>query len=49
VPIPEVHLRGGFLLARGFEFALALCAAVAAVATLARPGAAALDRKLFKP
>ena len=47
VAILKVHLPGGFFLPRGFEFALTLFAASIALA-LAGPGAAALERLLFK-
>ena len=47
VAVLKVHLSGGFFLPRGFEFALMMFAASIALA-LAGPGAAALDRMLFK-
>ena len=47
VAVLKVHLSGGFFLPRGFEFALMMFAASVALA-LAGPGAAALDRMLFK-
>ena len=45
VAVLAVHLKGGLFLPRGFEYALTLLAACAALA-LAGPGAAALDSKL---
>ena len=47
VAVLKVHLSGGFFLPRGFEFALMMFASSIALA-LAGPGAAALDRLLFK-
>jgi putative oxidoreductase len=47
VAILKVHLPGGFFLPRGIEFALMMFAASIALA-LAGPGAAALERMLFK-
>jgi putative oxidoreductase len=46
VAILKVHLSGGFFMPRGYEYALTLCAASAALA-LAGPGAAALDHAIF--
>jgi len=43
----KVHLPGGFFLPKGAEYAFTLCAANIALA-LAGPGAAALDRAVFK-
>lgn len=45
VAVTVVHLRGGFFLPRGFEYALTLLAASITLA-LAGPGAAALDTLL---
>ena len=44
VAVLHVHLRAGFFLPNGYEFALNLLAALIAL-ILAGPGAAALDRK----
>jgi putative oxidoreductase len=46
VAILKVHLSAGFFMPRGYEYALTLCAASAALA-LAGPGAAALDYIVF--
>jgi putative oxidoreductase len=45
VAVLKVHLRGGFFLPRGFEYALTLLTANIALAVLG-PGAAALDSVL---
>ena len=45
VAVAVVHLRGGFFLPKGFEYALTLLAASIALA-LTGPGAAALDTLL---
>jgi putative oxidoreductase len=47
VAVIRVHLAGGFFLPRGYEFALTMFGASIALA-LAGPGAAAVDRVLFK-
>ena len=47
VAVLKVHLAGGFFLPGGFEFAFTMFSASVALA-LAGPGAAALDRRIFK-
>ena len=47
VAVLKVHLGGGFFLPAGYEFALTLSAASAALA-LAGPGAAALDHTFMR-
>jgi len=47
VAVLKVHLAAGFFLPSGFEFAFTMFAASVALA-LAGPGAAALDRMIFK-
>jgi len=47
VAVLAVHLRGGFFLPKGFEYALTLLAASVALA-LVGPGAAAVDAVLAK-
>jgi len=47
VAILKVHLKGGFFLPAGIEFALTMFSTSLAVA-LAGPGAAAIDHLLFK-
>ncbi len=47
VAVVAVHLRGGFFLPKGFEYALTLLAANIALA-LAGPGAASLDAVIAK-
>ncbi len=47
VAVLKVHLASGFFLPSGFEFAFTMFAASVALA-LAGPGAAALDRMIFK-
>lgn len=46
VAILKVHLKGGFFLPAGFEFAFMMFAASVTLA-LAGPGAAAVDRRIF--
>jgi len=47
VAVLKVHLAGGFFLPGGFEFAFTMFAASVTLA-LAGPGAAALDRVIFR-
>ena len=47
VAVLKVHLKGGFFLPAGFEFAFTMFSTSVAIA-LAGPGAAALDHRLFK-